>query len=207
MILNLSTFLFIFISCIFISQPIFCFNTKSYRLHSFPSKCSLHSKHRQISTIKLFNKKEVNDFETEDEGKEWTREWMQGATPNQIRLEEDILKLEARMEKDEKRFETIVELVYKILPILSIMLSIAGISFQVFVLYPWHEELSYEFKSLETAIISLDERIENSKFTDFNNLKRPTDVYAKTIKSKTAGPVISDMLPFFKELNALKTEE
>lgn len=32
--------------------------------------------------------------------------------------------------------------ILQILPILSLLLAVCGISFQVFVLYPWHEELS-----------------------------------------------------------------
>ena len=67
---------------------------------------------------------------------------------------------------------------YKLLPILSIILSTAGICFQIFVLYPWHEELSFEFKDLENAIIRLDKVLETrySNVEDIShlNLKRPT---------------------------------
>ena len=196
--------LFLIIFCCICIQSISCFTS-----HCITSKYLLHSKnqHHHISTIRYGTRitSEENDFETDTENKDW-REWTSDPIIIQEKLEEDIIKLEARMVKDEKRYESIVEFVYKVLPIFSIFLSIAGISFQVFVLYPWHEELSYEFKSLETSIIALDDKIENKKFTDFNKLKRPTDEYAKTIESKQAGPVISNILPFFKELNDLRAD-
>mmetsp|Transcript_17523 Transcript_17523/g.24102 ORF Transcript_17523/g.24102 Transcript_17523/m.24102 type:complete len:170 (+) Transcript_17523:46-555(+) len=87
----------------------------------------------------------------------------------------------------------------QVLPILSIILSAAGISFQVFVLYPWHEELSAEFKELETAVIKLDKRLEvlDPELRDtFPELKRTTDKYTHAAKSLQAGPKISEILPF-----------
>lgn len=46
------------------------------------------------------------------------------------------------------------------LPLLAFGSAIAGVTFQVVVLYPWHEELSYEFKELEASIIRLDRALE-----------------------------------------------
>ena len=40
----------------------------------------------------------------------------------------------------------------KYLPILALILSICALTFQVTVLYPWHEELSREFAKLARAI-------------------------------------------------------
>ena len=40
----------------------------------------------------------------------------------------------------------------KYLPILALILSICALTFQVTVLYPWHEELSREFAKLARVI-------------------------------------------------------
>jgi len=45
------------------------------------------------------------------------------------------------LQKSKLKSNTFVGLL-QVLPIVSLILSAAGISFQVFVLYPWHEELS-----------------------------------------------------------------
>ena len=120
-------------------------------------------------------------------------------------MEGDIEILESRLVSDEKKIEKLVAFIFKTLPVLSIVLSTCGILFQVFVLYPWHEELSYEFRTLESAIIKLDEKFE-SKNGEFSTLKRPTDKYAESIKAKFAGPKLSKTVPFFKELEDLKDE-
>lgn len=97
----------------------------------------------------------------------------------QEKILDSVEKLQKRVAQDENEFQEIVKYVYKILPVLSIILSLCGIAFQVFVLYPWHEELSYEFKQLEQAIVQLDRKIEkplnlNNDLKMELNLKRPT---------------------------------
>lgn len=102
---------------------------------------------------------------------------------------------------------SILSNILKVLPLASFALSAAGVSFQIFVLYPWHEELSAEFKELEEAIVSLDTHLEkvDPDLEDFKNndriltLKRITDKYASSLSSKTAGPRISNILPFVVE--------
>ena len=63
-------------------------------------------------------------------------------------------------------------------------------------LYPWHEELSYEFRTLEMAIIQLDKTLEtlDPEVKDMV-LSRMTDKYAHGEASKTAGPRVSNWLP------------
>lgn len=84
----------------------------------------------------------------------------------------------------------------RVLPLLSFALSVTGVCFQVFVLYPWHEELSYEFKSLETAIIKLDQTLEGLD-PDVKDmaLQRMTDKYTLKPNARWAGPRISNFLP------------
>jgi len=80
--------------------------------------------------------------------------------------------------------------ILSILPILSFFVGCAGVSFQIFVLYPWHEELSAEFKSLEQAITKLDitliqmnedgeidPKTRNKVKIEAMNLQRDTDKY------------------------------
>ena len=74
-----------------------------------------------------------------------------------------------------------VTTIFRVIASISFVISILGLSFQVFVLYPWHEELSYEFKTLEQAIIRLDGLLETeSPSLKEEELKRLTDKY--TIK-------------------------
>lgn len=72
---------------------------------------------------------------------------------------------------------------FKTLPIVSLLLAFAGIFFQVFVLYPWHEELSYELRDLERVVVHIDKVLESENRNVFEtadvgevlmNLKRPT---------------------------------
>ena len=68
--------------------------------------------------------------------------------------------------------------IFRVIASISFIISILGLSFQVFVLYPWHEELSYEFKTLEQAIIRLDGVLETASPTlKEGELKRLTDKY------------------------------
>lgn len=68
--------------------------------------------------------------------------------------------------------------IFRVIASISFIISILGLSFQVFVLYPWHEELSYEFKTLEQAIIRLDGILETASPTlKEGELKRLTDKY------------------------------
>jgi hypothetical protein len=84
----------------------------------------------------------------------------------------------------------------KILPIVSFAVGITGVCFQVFVLYPWHEELSYEFKALELEIIRLDKTLERlSPDGKEMVLDRITDKYTLKPDANTAGPRISKYLP------------
>eukprot|EP01041_Mallomonas_annulata_P009324 gene9323-19353_t len=87
----------------------------------------------------------------------------------------------------------------KVLPVISFILSASGVAFQVFVLYPWHEELSAEFRDLENSIIRLDTTLErlNPVVQDMV-LNRETDKYI-TKGSLDAGPKISKILPFIAD--------
>jgi hypothetical protein len=83
----------------------------------------------------------------------------------------------------------------KDLPIISFIVGIIGVSFQVFVLYPWHEELSYEFKDLEASIIRLDRTLEaQNPSVNRMTLNRITDKYVK-VNAEFAGPKVSKYLP------------
>lgn len=84
----------------------------------------------------------------------------------------------------------------KNLPLISFVLSVTGVCFQVFVLYPWHEELSYEFKDLEAAVIRLDKVLE-SVAPDGEDMQfsRLTDKYTLRQDADRAGPRISKFLP------------
>lgn len=83
---------------------------------------------------------------------------------------------------------------------ISFVTSLLGLSFQVFVLYPWHEELSYEFKTLEEAIIRLDRTLESPtpSLTE-EQVKRPTDKYTHKPNAKEAGPKISDYIKILSD--------
>jgi hypothetical protein len=126
----------------------------------------------------------LQDFETDSKDGfipdfEDIEELVVETVTKQEQLKKSVNILEQRVIKDENEVQDIVKIVYKILPILSIVLSLCGIAFQVFVLYPWHEELSYEFKQLEQSIIQLDKKIERplDLKNDLNmelTLRRPT---------------------------------
>jgi hypothetical protein len=78
-----------------------------------------------------------------------------------------------------------------------LFLASLGIGFQVFVLYPWHEELSAEFKDLEAAIIRLDKDISTvAPGVEVVELERETDKYATDPEARSAGPKISSVFPF-----------
>ena len=100
-----------------------------------------------------------------------------------------------------------VTVLFRILASISFVTSLLGLSFQVFVLYPWHEELSYEFKTLEEAIIRLDRTLEvtNPTMTE-EQLKRLTDKYTLKPNADKAGPKISDYLKILsdEELKVIK---
>lgn len=84
----------------------------------------------------------------------------------------------------------------KVLPFLAFALSLGGVSFQVFVLYPWHEELSAEFKDLEVAIIRLDTTLKRlDPEVDTIKLQRETDKYVTGVEAYKAGPRISKLMP------------
>jgi hypothetical protein len=81
--------------------------------------------------------------------------------------------------------------VFQILPLFNLFLGVAGIGFQVLVLYPWHEELSAEFRDLEDAIVDLNARL-GARMPPHT---RETDKYIKE-DSLNAGPKLSSFLPY-----------
>ena len=90
----------------------------------------------------------------------------------------------------------IVKSMLRVLPFVSFILASGGVAFQVFVLYPWHEELSAEFMQLEESIIRLDKSLEKiSPIVEDIALSRETDKYVHE-KSAMAGPKISKIIPF-----------
>ena len=101
-----------------------------------------------------------------------------------------------------------VTVLFRILASISFVTSLLGLSFQIFVLYPWHEELSYEFKTLEEAIIRLDRTLEvtNPTMTE-EQLKRLTDKYTLKPNVDKAGPKISDYIKILsdEELKVIKS--
>ena len=40
------------------------------------------------------------------------------------------------------------------LPIINLVISFTALNFQIFILYPWHKELSLEFKEIKKIISS-----------------------------------------------------
>ena len=52
--------------------------------------------------------------------------------------------------------KSVIQMMSTFLPFFSFCLASGGIAFQVFVLYPWHEELSSEFLQLKESIVRLD---------------------------------------------------
>jgi hypothetical protein len=54
------------------------------------------------------------------------------------------------------------------LPIISFVVGSSALSFQIFVLYPWHNELDKEFKNLKDLKEQQDQKLEdyNSKKMD-----------------------------------------
>ena len=51
------------------------------------------------------------------------------------------------MEHDRKKLD-----VWKYIPLISLSISICAFLFQIFVLYPWHIELSADFANLASRI-------------------------------------------------------
>ena len=50
---------------------------------------------------------------------------------------------------------------YKHLPLINLFLSTGALSFQVFVLYPWHEELSHRFNDLKNHVVFKTDKIKD----------------------------------------------
>ena len=96
-----------------------------------------------------------------------------------------------------------ITITFRLLACVSFVTSLLGLSFQIFVLYPWHEELSYEFKTLERAIIRLDRTLEvtNPTMTE-EQLKRLTDKYTLKPNADKAGPKISDYIKVLSDEDA-----